>query len=437
MAYTGKHLKNVEKKSRFGLWLALYAAVFLALTAAMLGVLWHRLEVFEASRPETGMSEWMSANTRNIRFAMENMGIEKSWLDTLDFDNVTYYKKLDEYTEARPAFGIRLGGKTCLTAFLAPDKALDYGSETWKVAELKVIPSELCVYVPDDASVEINGVPADAKYTPERDAQSVQLGELERARGDIHGLKKYALADVYGIENVKVRSASGEELAPSVQSGASYYYAPVESNFEIRAPGLYSVLVNGIILDSSNSEIVSEPVEDFEGLGDMIPFEPENRIYTVRGLIAEPIITAYGEDGALVAPASAGDGAVSFEPVENEAFRAGVEGRVTDAFRAYVNFSGNKNKDFKTNLNNYLKYLVPGSEVAKRAKSAGSSLEWVNGRDATLGNSEIASVLRYGEDMFTAQVDFTIKTAPDTVHSVLFIFVRYEQSWRIVRVLNN
>ena len=440
MAYIGKHVKNAPvraKKSRFGIWMVLYSAVFLAISAALLGVLWHRLDVFEASRPDTAFAEWMAVNKGGIRGKMESMGIEKSFLDTLDFDNVTYYKKLDEYTEQSPAYGIRLGKRTYLTAFLAPDEALDYDSNTWRVSELKVIPSELCVYIPDDAALYISGVSADEKYAAEKNAQSIQLSVLESARADILGLKKYALTDVYGMENVKVLSANGEELAPSVVSGESYYFAPVESDYKIVAPGEFAVYVNDIRLDDGNSEILSEKLGDFEGVEDMIPYVPVVNTYIVRGLIAEPYIRAESYDGSVPEPVSNENGFIVYELAEDAAFKADVSQRITDAFRAYVNFSGNKNKDFQTNLNNYLKFLVPNSEAARRAKSAGSSLLWVNGRDTTLGSSEIASVIRYGEDMFTAEMKFTIKTAPETDHSVLFLFVRYEDSWRIVRVLNN
>lgn len=440
MAYIGKHVKNEPvkaKKSHFWVWMILYSAVFLSLTAALLGVLWHRLDVFEASRPDTAFAEWMDVNRSSLREKMQSMGVEESFLNTLDFENVTYYKKLDEYTEQSPAYGIRLGKRTYITAFLSPDEALDYDSNTWKVSELKIVPSELCIYIPDNATLLISGINADEKYTAEKNAQSVELSPLEQGRADILGLKKYALTDVYGTENIKVIAANGEELEESVVSGSSYYFAPVESDYKIIAPGEYTVFVNDILLDDSNAEILSVKLEDFEGIEDMIPYVPEIKTYTVRGLIAEPHIRAASYDGSSPEPVSVENNVTTYALYEDASFKAEVSQRVTDAFKAYVNFSGNKNKDFQTNLNNYLKFLVPNSEVAKRAKSAGSSLLWVNGRDTTLGSSEIASVIRYGDDMFTAEMKFTIKTAPETDHSVLFFFVRYEDNWRIVRVLNN
>ena len=90
-----------------------------------------------------------------------------------------------------------------------------------------------------------------------------------------------------------------------------------------------------------------------------------------------------------------------------------------------------------TNYSRYRSYLVPDSEPAQRAEGALQSLSWMSDRDQSLESCTISEVISYSDNLFTAQIDFTMKSdETDDANSYLFIFVRYEGEWKIVRILN-
>ena len=99
---------------------------------------------------------------------------------------------------------------------------------------------------------------------------------------------------------------------------------------------------------------------------------------------------------------------------------------------------GNRNADLYGNYRRYLSYLVPGSEAALRAEKSLDSLYWVKGRDTTLDAVSVGDVMRYGDDCFTVWLDFTRRLVDggEDNNSYLFIFTRYNNEWRVVRVMN-
>ena len=104
-------------------------------------------------------------------------------------------------------------------------------------------------------------------------------------------------------------------------------------------------------------------------------------------------------------------------------------------FDAYIAYLGNRGSDLYGNYDRYVSYLLPGSEAADRAKRALDSIYWVKNRDTNPASVTLGPVLRYSEDCFTAQVDFTM-TGSDESNGYLFVFQRSDGAWKVIRVLN-
>ena len=431
---------NPEKRtSHFWRGYLIYILVFLLIIAAGLSVLWLRMDAYERSRPYRPMDALMEANTpESWRKQLFSAGVAESYLDTLDFNAASYTKKLGVYTDEHPVYSIRFGKKTMLTATLRESRPLRFGFREWMLDSLTLVDSGLTVFVPENATVKLNGTKLGAEYIAERNAQNITLGPLETVRNDIPGLTKYVLNHVFSADGILVTDAEGNDLDLGMQKGTAYYYPPLTSGYVIEAPNAVNVTVNGVTLTDGNAEITHKPLEDFEGLGDSVPVRPEDLTYVIDGLIAVPEVKAVFPDGSELYPAETDEDRWIFRLEPDADFGKTMEDRILTVFDAYIAFLGNRNADLYGNYRHYLSYLVPGSEAAQRAEKSLDSLYWVKGRDTSLDSVSVGDVIRYGDDCFTAWIDFTRRLVDggDDDNSYIFIFVRYNNEWRVVRVMN-
>lgn len=427
------------KKGHFLLGYLIYVVVFLLLIGAGLTVLWLRMDAYERSRPYRPMDALLeSTSAESWRSQLKKAGVEDSFLDTLELSAANYTKKLDEYTDERPVYSIRFGKKTMLTATLKQNAPLRFGFTEWMLDSLTLVDSGLTVYAPENAVVWINGEAVGEDCLVERNAQSVTLGPLEAARTDIPGLSKYVLNRCFSADGITVTDALGNTLELGMQKGKAYYYPPLTSGYIIEAPSAVTVTVNGIALTEENAEITSIPIEDFEGLDDSVPVHPADVTYVIDGLVAVPEVQALFDDGSSLSPAETAADRWTFRLEPDAEFGSAMEERILKVFDAYIAFLGNRNGDLNGNYQRYLNYLVPGSEAATRAQKSLGSLYWVQGRDTTLDSVSVGDVICYGDECFTAWLDFTrrLLDGGEDNASYLFLFVRYNNEWRVVRVMN-
>ena len=423
-----------EKRShRFRTGYLIFLCVSLIVILAGLLLLWVRMDIYERSRPYRAMDTWTAgASAAYWHDLLAGKGVDESYLATLALDDASYYKKLDAYTDETPAYGIRFGSKTMLSVTLKKGAALPFNSYVWELDTVEAVPSGLTVFAPEDAVLAVRGEAVEADALVQRDAQPVTLGPLEATRDDIPGLAKYALDWIFTVDGLTVTDAEGSELSLAHTSGNSYYYPPLTSGYVIEAPSAVTVTVNGIPLTEENAEITRKALEDFAGLGDSIPVEPADVTYVIDGLVARPDVEAVFADGTLLAPTEATDDRWTFALRPDPDFAAEQESYILTVFDAYIAFLGNRGGDMYGNLYNYQQYLVPGSEASERASKSLDSLYWF------VESVSLGDVIRYGDDCFTAWIDFTRRIDEETtdLNSLLFIFVRYNGQWRVVRVMN-
>ena len=429
----------VRTKSRFLTGYLIYVIIFLLIIAGGLTVLWLRMDAYELSRPYRPMDEYMQAmSASDWRDMLSDAGVEDSYLDTLDFSSVSYGKKLGEYSDTHPVYSIRFGKKNMVTATLKEGPALRFGYHAWTLDSMTLVESGLTVYAPEGALVTIHGQPVGPECISQRDALPIELGVLEANRTDIPGLTKYVLNHNFSADDLVVTDADGSTIELGYQKGNSYYYPPMTSGYVIEAPSLATVSVNGIVLTDDNAQIEREPLEDFEDLGGFIPITPADVRYEIDGLLVRPTVKATLPNGTELSPAEESDDGWVFRLQNDAAFAAEQKDRILTIFDAYIAFLGNRNSDLNGNYKRYLAYLVPDSDAAKRAAKSLDSLYWVKGRDTSLDGVELGDVIRYGDDCYTAWLDFTRRLVDggEDRNSYLFIFTRYQNEWRVVRVMN-
>ena len=437
MKTKGKYLKRKPKKINwFAICFTIYLLILIAVLGSALQLLWNRMDVYERSRPHKAMDALMASTTaEGWHDILAGHGISDHYIDTLDLNNAVYYKDINRYTDAVPAYGIRFGDTRMLYVTLQPGEALDFDSFAWEVQSTEPVKSGLCIYAPADAVITVDGQPIGAEYMTQENAQPLSVGPYEEGRTDIPSLAKYELDHVFDNSGVAVTDAEGRPLELSHETGKSSYYAPLMEDYSITAPTGVTIYVNGIALSESDAVEV-EPNSDFSGIEDSVSAVPGTLRYELTGLVLRPEITAEAAGGTALTAAE-DENSFLFTREHDEALAAEQEAYILETFDAYIAFSGNRGDRLMTNYSHYLSYLVPGSEAAERAVSALESLSWISGRDKSLVSCALGEVIAYTDDMFTAQIDFTMKAdETENANSYLFVFVRYEDSWKVVRILN-
>lgn len=426
---------NAERNG-FAAGFTIYMLCLFTAVAVGLALLWMRMEVYEISRPDSVPAAFIAAADSGYwENLLAEKGVRESYLETLDLGDVSFNKKWELYTEDVPAYNVRFGNTDILTISLKKGKELSFGYHEWEIDQISLGGSRLYIYAPAHAVIRIDGEEIDRDCLVQENAQELSFGLFDANREDRIGLAKYQLDTIYPIEDVTVEDDGGNLLGLSYTSGVSYYYAPFMNDYRIAAPADCSVTVNGIVLSRDNAGIETCQNKDFEGIESYIPVIPEQILYTVEGLIMPPEVVVRTDRGDILEAVVEGtDYRYDIPPEE---IPAQLSSYVMGAFDAYIAYSGNRGNDLAANYSRYASYLMPGSEAAQRASKAQGSLKWISGRDAKLKSAGIKKYIPYSDDLFTCQIDFTMAgDEKEDANSYLFVFVKYNGAWKVVRVLN-
>lgn len=173
------------KRKRFALGMAVYALIFLLLTAGGLWVFWQFLEAYELSRPRTAVNDYLEELTEDrIHTGAEsllasldgNLQTEdqafRVILDALS-EPITAVKS-GKSTSDRAVYVLRSGSQTIGSAAFVPGEADDFGFTPWVFAEETfdfswLLGPEISVTVPAEFPVSFNGNLLEDTYITQRD----------------------------------------------------------------------------------------------------------------------------------------------------------------------------------------------------------------------------------------------------------------------------
>ena len=197
-------------------------------------------------------------------------------------------------------------------------------------------------------------------------------------------------------------------LKPWVLAHDEFDFTNLYNSVEVTVPSTYSVLINGTPLDQSY--IVEEGIhyDVYEDYYYDLPMLPTKVTYRYNNAIGDVQIQVLDEDGnPFTIDPDKGD--VQFiKPVDEE-----TQQRLMDLMRPfterYLLFRSGAT-DSMTALNNLKPYIIPGSDIDKRAQNALDGLSWAHTSSFKLSDYRFNGILPLANSCYVCSVTATTDT---------------------------
>ena len=262
-----------RNRDHWGAFLLIWAVVLLLIGAAGCAVLYQYLGVYEATRPEIVMDEFIAQTDADtlLREALADVRLDvtefedqqtlySAYLDAIDTSlPLTYRPDLSASGELQRVYIVRAGTQNLCSVVLLPDgSSPGFGRYYWLVSDIysapitQTLPS---VTVTVDAlageQVLLNGKPLTDRYISEQNMSISDLSSYEAQRSILPHFVRYTVGPLYG--EVSVTGPDGRTLSPSAETENSsiihYLASQGKRSYTICAPEDVSLRVNEIHLE--------------------------------------------------------------------------------------------------------------------------------------------------------------------------------------------
>ena len=415
-----------QKRDHFGRNLLIWALVLLILGAAGCFVLYRYLGVYEITRPDPVIEEYIQ-NTEtedllqqakeNVRFELtefeDPQELYASYLSAVDTTrSLTYRLSTKESTEDRLVYNVRSGPNLLCQVVLLPEGASPgFGRHSWLVSEVHAAPlTELLpsVTVTVDAvtgvDLNLNGKPLTADYAEKDPIPIPDLTKFESDLDPVPSLTRFVVSPVYG--EVSLTDGWGNTIsADTTEADAVHYVATAGTqSLRIRAPENLQVYVNGVKL--TKKDVKSSSLGVLEGLEAYTLGEEEmTNTYQIDGLYTAPVVTAKEKDGSEVQPITAGENSFTFfhrnDPEVEEQRRMYAE----QFFSAYMDYSAHAFD--ATRFWNLLNRTLPNSSLYNYIYKSQDAMYWASGTSTEYKDLRYENFHRISDYCFVCTVVYS------------------------------
>ena len=351
---------NGSKNPAWGRFLIVWALVLLLLGGAGCYLLYQYLGVYEVTRPDPVMDDFIQ-NTeldKIIDMAKENIPFQltefedplelyNSYVEAIDLSRALTYRANSEKSEAEHlVYDVRSGPNLICEVFLEPDgDSPGFGRNYWSVSGVQaakitdLLPSVTArVETVSGTKLALNGVPLTADHLA---GEPKEIDDLVRYEAEMENPPKfltYEVAPLYG--EITLTDARGNSVAPDgeVQDGLVVYHTfEGKQDLTITAPEDLPLFINDVQV--SPDEAFTSTLGVFQGLelytGDA---NCMTNTYRIEGLYLTPMVTAIDADGSEVTPVATGETLTFFHRGEPET-EAQMRSVAESFFNAYMDYS--------------------------------------------------------------------------------------------------
>ena len=447
-----------RSRRNWRVFLLVYSIVFLLAGTALCAVLYRYAQSYEASLPEHVMDDFMASTTEQqwYEYIRRGMSLPESEFEDSEaiFDEyydaairgkkLSYWKKMDEFTEASPVYKVRGGGMDLAVVRLAPVgvHAAGFGRELWQVGEVQSVLAldhlervTVEIDAPRGDPVYLNGVAVGEKYLTGEDAPAPKLTELESRFAEVPTFARYRVG-MYG--EITVTDKNGTALSPQREEGSGVvrYVAPEDEfySFTVRAPENATVRVSGAVLTPEEASRADDGI--LAGLGAYTGGAGYRTLtWSFGGLYTRPQISAE-MNGKTLTPLINEKGELIFFPAQDEELAARVRPTAEQFFASYVDYSG---KAYNAGRHHaLLGRILPGTELYNYVRDSRDAMIWASATEVHYDELTFADFFPVGDNCFTCTIrykaDFDAKSwyesySYDLQNAYEMAFVRVGNQW--------
>ena len=389
---------NGSKNPAWGRFLIVWALVLLLLGGAGCYLLYQYLGVYEVTRPDPVMDDFIQ-NTeldKIIDMAKENIPFQltefedplelyNSYVEAIDLSRALTYRANSEKSEAEHlVYDVRSGPNLICEVFLEPDgDSPGFGRNYWSVSGVQaakitdLLPSVTArVETVSGTELALNGVPLTADHLA---GEPKEIDDLVRYEAEMENPPKfltYEVAPLYG--EITLTDARGNSVAPDgeVQDGLVVYHTfEGKQDLTITAPEDLPLFINDVQV--SPDEAFTSTLGVFQGLelytGDA---NCMTNTYRIEGLYLTPTVTAIDADGSEVTPVATGETLTFFHRGEPET-EAQMRSVAESFFNAYMDYSAHAFE--YTRYSNLLNRILPQSDLYEYVFRSQEAMYWASG----------------------------------------------------------
>lgn len=455
-----------KPKSKFVKGLIIYSICFLVAVFIGLVFFWQYIKSYEISRPENYMNEFISTvnddtvktlMTENKKieiseFEEENTVINQLYFSLLKNEEYKYRKMPGQYADTSPVYIIYTDsadlGKVVLTS--KGDNSAKYGFNLWQTASFTVLdwvllPEQktLSITVPEYADVYVNNIKVGESYITDNAVAYTGFEYVNQPFDKRPAGKKYEIPGIYLETEVTAKDDKGLPLELNKTENEYAYPLVIKEtySYKVTAPKETKVYINGVLLTEKyieNGEAYYPGQENITTYSQV----PLLNTYSVYDLYYEPDIECYDVNGKSLEVTKASDSKnIFYHYPADEQLKNTHEQHALNFAKTYINFTVNATGDIWGYFPTLNAYLVEGSVLQSRLKSACASLYWVMGSTLEYKYLKVIDFRPVSETCFTCTMSFSAihKTYYETRYledSFDLVFILYNNKWKVAEMLS-
>ena len=304
----GKKTKIKSRKiSGFLRGLLIYAGILTVLLSLVLVLLWCFMASYDRSLQERAIEPYVSESGYTLLYEASkgnetNEGkLSHLFSAKIEGKELSYNKKVGEYSAAAPVYSIYADGIPYFTLALEEGDSVGFGMKSWRVKSITADESyyytevhTLTVLAETGVTVTVNGRILGEKDIEDSNVKYSSVNPYETGLDSVE-LIRYKVADLYTIPQVAAVK-DGDSLSAVTKKDFYYIFMNASlSSYTVMAPGNASVAINGYLLtkdmivsSGKYSDILEVESEHIEAEHSDIS---SSVTYRIDGMVTVPNVT--------------------------------------------------------------------------------------------------------------------------------------------------